>query len=117
MAWLIHPDDFDALTAKCAPAGSEPWYIVGSIEIRRDRAVESGHIVDSEHLELGMLTFAEFAKAYEKVLEEQQRRLEQTIEAMGRMVAKSCDRIAANTILRYSGFQFPEPLTKPVIPC
>ena len=68
MAWLLNPDDYDDLLADLCQV-KLPRAGLGVIEIRRDLEVERGHIKNTDHPEIGCVTFAEFGKRYAKVME------------------------------------------------
>jgi hypothetical protein len=138
MAWLLHPDDFAALKGGIAAITRQSHAglrVNGSIEVQPFMAIERGHIVDSEHPELGMPTFEEFGQRYGEVLERERLEFSTTIRTlerltsgtesdaykMGLAAASSFDQIKSDAIAEgvsvYVPVIFPLPSNLPKRPC
>jgi len=84
MAWLFHPTDYAALESNLCQI-KFPRAGLGAQEIAASTSVELGHIIDTDHPELGKPTFAEFGVLYANVMKEERRtfgELMKTLEGM-----------------------------------
>ena len=84
MAWLFHPDDYGRLVYDLVHVTGLPRAGLGAQEIRIDDkgAVRPGHIFDTDHPEIGCVTFVEFGVAYAKVLEDERQLFARTVEML-----------------------------------
>lgn len=87
MAWLFNPADL-ARFPHAAQSRDMPKFLpAGAIEVRADSEVERGHIRDTDHPEIGCVTFAEFGSAYAKVLEDERKAFNKTVALLGEFLA------------------------------
>jgi hypothetical protein len=87
MAWLLHPDDFDAFKRSLPPPlPSSAATSLFAVDLRSSTLVERGHIADSEHPELGMPTFAEFGTRQAQLFETQMREWDQAMTLVKKLL-------------------------------
>jgi hypothetical protein len=99
VAWLLNPDDYDALLADLCQV-KLPRAGLGAIEVRKHWAIERGHIADSDHPEIGYVTFAEFGERYAKVMEAERVEFEKAMLVLGKTMGASLDEVTAATLQR-----------------